>query len=362
MRSTKSESLALIQALSEAKAPSGFEDEAIAAAGNFAGEYALVMEDHLRNLYICPKGDAEEDGRPVFMLDAHGDEVGMMVHSITPKGTLHFLTLGRWNPDTLPSSRVMVHTRFDTWIPGIIAAKPVHFMTEAEKGKPLSISDLVIDVGAVSREEAIEDFGIRIGEPVVSGVNFEYDEAHDIMIGKGFDCRIGCAAMLETVKRLADERLPFAVRGVMSAQEEVGERGVQVAVRRIHPQVAICFEGCPADDTFTEDYAVQTALKKGPMLRFMDVSMIANPRYMRDTIELAERMGIPCQTSVRAGGGNNGAFVNLAGEGIPVIVIGIPVRYIHSHYGIASYGDFEAAVELAVAVVKGMTPEKLQRF
>lgn len=63
----------------------------------------------------------------------------------------------------------------------------------------------------------------------------------------------------------------------MSAQEEVGERGVQVAVQNTAPQVAICFEGCPADDTFTEDYAVQTAMKKGPMLRFMDVSMIANP-------------------------------------------------------------------------------------
>lgn len=361
MRSTKAESLALIRALSEAKAPSGFEDEAIAVAGDFAKTFAAVREDHLRNLYINPDGDTEET-RPVFMLDAHGDEVGMMVHTITDKGTLHFLTLGRWDPNTLPASKVMVHTRFNTWIPGIVAARPVHFMTETEKGKPLSISDLVIDVGAVSREEVIDVFGVRIGEPIVSAVDFEYDEVHDIMIGKGFDCRIGCAAMLETVKRLADENLPFAVRGVMSAQEEVGERGVQVAVRQVRPQVAICFEGCPADDTFTKDYAVQTALKKGPMLRFVDVSMIANPRYMRDTIDLAERLGIPCQTSVRAGGGNNGAFVNLAGEGIPVIVIGIPVRYIHSHYGIASYRDFEAAVELAVAVVREMTPEKLQSF
>ena len=103
----------------------------------------------------------------------------------------------------------------------------------------------------------------------------------------------------------------------------------------IRDRVAICFEGCPADDTFTEDYAVQTAMKKGPMLRFMDVSMIANPRYMRDTFELAEKLSIPCQDSVRAGGGNNGAYVNLTGRGVPVIVIGIPVRYIHSHYGLS---------------------------
>ena len=361
MRSTKTESLELIKALSEAKAPSGFEDASIAVAGEFAETFAAVEEDHLRNLYVTPKKSQNSD-KPVFMLDAHGDEVGMMIHSITPKGTLHFLTLGRWDPNTLPASKVMVHTKFNTWIPGIIAAKPVHFMTEEEKGKPLNIADLVIDVGAVSYEDAVENFGVRIGEPAVSAVDFSYDEQHDIMFGKGFDCRIGCAAMLESVKRLSDKDLPFVVRGVMSAQEEVGERGVQVAVQNTAPQVAICFEGCPADDTFTEDYAVQTAMKKGPMLRFMDVSMIANPRYMRDTFELAEKLSIPCQASVRAGGGNNGAYVNLTGRGVPVIVIGIPVRYIHSHYGIASYSDFEAAVDLAVAVVEHMTQEKLESF
>ena len=62
------------------------------------------------------------------------------------------------------------------------------------------------------------------------------------MFGKGFDCRIGCAAMLESVKRLSDKDLPFAVRGVMSAQDEVRERVVQVAVQNTSPQVAICFD------------------------------------------------------------------------------------------------------------------------
>ena len=64
------------------------------------------------------------------------------------------------------------------------------------------------------------------------------------------------------------------VVGVLSSQEEVGERGIKVAVNKVQPQIAICFEGCPADDTFTEPYAIQTALKKGPMIRFMDKSII----------------------------------------------------------------------------------------
>lgn len=360
MKSTEEENIALIKNLSEAKAPSGFEDESIAVGRAFAREFAEAEEDCVRNLYVTRRKNTGD--RPVFMLDAHGDEVGMMIHSVKPNGTLRFLTLGRFTPGTLPGTKVWVRNRFGRFLPGIMAAKPPHFMTEAEKGRQPEVSDLVIDIGACSDREAIEQFGIRIGEPAVPAVEFSYDREHDILMGKGFDCRIGCAAMLESMKRLAEEETAFDICGVMSSQEEVGERGVAVAVNRVKPQVAICFEGCPADDTFTEPYAIQTALKKGPMIRFMDCSMIANPRYMQDTIDLAARHHIPLQTSVRSGGGNNGAVVNLSGRGIPVIVIGIPVRYIHSHYGIASLQDFEAAVELAVAVVREMTPEKLAGF
>lgn len=63
--------------------------------------------------------------------------------------------------------------------------------------------------------------------------------------------------------RLSDENLNVDLVGVLSTQEELGERGVKVAVGKVAPQIALCFEGCPADDTFTEPYAIQTALKKG---------------------------------------------------------------------------------------------------
>ncbi len=352
--------LAMIEALSNARSPSGFEEETHAAALPYLRRSGQVMDDPLRNLYCFPD---RKEGKPLLMLDAHGDEVGFMIHSIHDNGTLRFVTLGRWNLNTLPSSKVRVRNALGEWIPGIIAAKPVHFMTASEREHPsLNLQDLVIDVGACSREEAVHDFHLRIGEPAVSDVRFSYDPEHDIMMGKGFDCRIGCAALIETLHRLAGESLAINIAGVLSAQEEVGERGVRVAVNRIAPDIAICFEGCPADDTFTAPYAIQTALKKGPMLRFMDVSVICSPRFQRFALDLAAEKGIPVQASVREGGGNNGAVIQTAGNGIPVIVIGIPVRYIHSHYGITTYHDFEAAVRLAVAVARSLTPEKIASF
>ncbi len=351
--------LEMIQDFSNAKGPSGFEDEAVAVARKYASDIATIKEDCLRNLYMYRKKNTS--GKPVFMLDAHSDEVGFMVHSIKPCGTLRFVPLGGWNAGALPSSKVWVRNAKGQYIPGIIAAKPVHFMTAAEKANGAQeISDLVIDIGATSDREAVEAFHIRIGEPIVSAVDFEYDAEHDLMIGKGFDCRIGCAALIETLQRLEDENLAVDVVGVLSSQEEVGERGAKVAVNTVRPQIALCFEGCPADDTFTDDYAIQTALKKGPMLRFMDKSIICSPRYQRFALDLAQSRGLAVQSSVREGGGNNGAIINTSLDGIPSIVAGVPVRYIHSHYGITSYYDFEATVQLAVEIVKAMSREIIE--
>lgn len=356
------ETLQMIADLSNAKAPSGFEDETILAARKHIGEGYSTEEDCMRNFYMYRNKNT--GNKPVFMLDAHGDEVGFMVHSIRPNGTLRFVSLGGWNVGSLASSKVLVRNSEGRYLPGIIAAKPVHFMTEAEKASAgaASISSLSIDIGAVDAKDAVENFKIRIGEPIVPDVTLEYDSEHDLMFGKAFDCRIGCAALIETLHRLKDEDLDVDLVGVLSSQEEVGERGMKVAVNHVKPQIAICFEGCPADDTFTEPYAIQTAFKKGPMLRFMDKSVICAPRYQRFALDLAEKKGLPVQASVREGGGNNGAIVQTSLDGIPAIVVGVPVRYIHTIHGITSYYDFEATVRLAVELVKSMNAEIIKSF
>lgn len=355
------QTLSLIQEMSNAFGPSGFEEGPITVAREFMKEYATIHEDCLRNLYFYRPNHSGK--KPVLMLDAHNDEVGFMIHSIRPNGTLRFVTLGGFAASSLPSSRVLVRNRFGEYLPGIIAAKPVHFMTSEEKNSnSLSISQMSIDVGATSKEEAEKKFGIRIGEPAVPDVSFLYDDERDIMIGKAFDCRIGGAALMETLRRIHKEDLPIDVVGVLSSQEEVGERGIMAAVQKVKPSIALCYEGCPADDTFTEPYAIQTALKKGPMLRFMDTSVICSPRYQRYILDLAEEKDLLVQASVREGGGNNGAIINGALNGIPVTVMGVPVRYIHSHHGISSYTDFEATVSLAVELIHSLSEDIIKSF
>ena len=159
-------SLNILKELTNAPGASGFEDAVVAIARKYVEGIGEVKEDFLRNLYIYRKENT--GAKPVVMLDAHSDEVGLIIQHIKPNGTLRFLPLGGWNKNALPSSKVLVRNALGEYIPGIIAAKPVHFMSAAEKqGSALELDEMVIDIGARSAKEAKEDFHIRIGEHVV---------------------------------------------------------------------------------------------------------------------------------------------------------------------------------------------------
>lgn len=343
--------ITLIQDLSNAFGPSGFEDEVVRIIHEEIQEFEHIEEDTLRNVR-CYLNKKEA---PTVMLDAHTDEVGLMIQAIRPNGTMNFLPLGGWSATTLPASKMWIRNAEGKNINALVVAKPVHFMSTQEKNNTADISSMVLDCGSISEQQTKESFKIRMASPVVPAVECEYDEERGLFLGKAFDCRIGVAAMIEVMRRLKNETLKVAVAASFSSQEEVGDRGVGANVRAISPQVALCFEGCPADDTFMEPCLVQAALNQGPMLRHFDRSMITNPRLQRYALDLAEQFNIPVQESVRQGGGTNGGEIHRLD--VPCIVIGIPVRYIHSSYGYCTLKDFDAAVDLAVALCKNLTPE-----
>ena len=137
-------------------------------------------------------------------------------------------------------------------------------MSEAERKAQPAVEDMSIDIGASSREEVLRDFRVRMAAPVVPDVTFEYQEKHDLMIGKAFDCRLGCASILRTLDNLRDKTLNVDVTGAFAVQEEMGTRGATVTANTVKPDLAIVFEGCPADDTVAEPYMIQTAIQRGP--------------------------------------------------------------------------------------------------
>lgn len=346
----------LIEKLTCCRGASGFEDEVLAIAREYLDGVADFKEDAMRNLYIYPRYN--KGNRPTILLDAHSDEVGFMVQAIKPDGTLRFIPIGGWNEKCLPSAKVQIYTKTG-YITGVIAAMSPHLMTEAQRNAPPSYDTLVIDIGATSDKEAAESFGIEIGAPVVPSTPLEYDKKHGILHGKAFDDRLGVAALLKCIKELQKQPLSVDITGVISSQEEVGMRGICAALYNVKADAAICFEGCPADDTSAPAYMIQDAIKGGVMLRYMDRSIICSPRLTALAKEVAREKAIKIQMAVRTGGGNNGAEIISANGSTPVIVAGIPVRYIHTFNCIAAIEDFNSLVDFGKELVKALTPDKI---
>ncbi len=346
----------MITEFSDCFGPSGFEEEVVKTARKYAS-FTDITEDKMRNVYMLPKSFTSE--KPLVLLDAHSDEVGLMVHSIKPDGTLRFVPLGHISPSCLPSTSVTVRNEKGELISGIIGSVPPHYSSKLD-GRDFSA--LSIDIGATSPQECSENYSVGEADPVVFSTVCEFDESTGIFMGKAFDCRIGCAAVVETLRELEGESLNVDVMGVLSSQEEVGARGAHVVSKRLEPDVVICFEGCPADDTIAEPYAMQTKLKQGPMLRHVDVSMITNPRFQKFALNIAKKYNIPVQRGVREGGGTNAEAYHVGENAAACIVIGVPVRYIHTPHCIAAYCDFEAAVKLALNIVKELDGETIESF
>ena len=349
----------LIKDLSNAYGAPGFEDEVLRVVEKHKGNMDY-KRDKMMNAYLS-YGERDKN-KPTIMLDGHLDEVAFMVQFIDAKGLIKFIPLGGWVIDNIAAQLVMVKNRDGKYIKGIVSSKPPHFISQEERNKKLDIEALSIDIGATSREEVINDFKIEVGAPIVPFVEFEYNELNGTMLGKAFDNRLGCAAAIEVMKRLEDVDLNVNLITALASQEEVGTRGAYVTSNTIKPDLAIVFEGSPADDTFTDQYYTQCGLNLGPQIRYRDSSYVSHHKFISFAREIAEKSNIPYQNAVRTSGGTDAGRIHLSNEGVPVLVLGIPVRYVHTHHCFSKLNDFENTVKLAVEIIKNMNKEVYDKF
>lgn len=351
--------LSRIQRICDANGISGFEDEVVQAIREEAGVFGRFEEDSLRNLYLFRTGNQKD--KPMVLLDAHTDEVGFMVKCIRADGMLEFIPIGGWVASNVPAHLVRVQTSTGKTIPGIVGSKPPHYQSEAERKSAPDIASMHIDIGASSIEQVLS-MGVDVASPVIPEAACIYQEDTKLLFGKAFDCRLGCTTIIDVLESLQGKSLAVNLVAAFASQEEVGCRGAHLTARRIKPDVAVCFEGSPADDTFLPAYQQQTIVGKGPMLRFIDSKMITNPRFQKFALDIAKKFDIPVQKGVRNGGATNASALHLSEQGIPTIVIGIPVRYAHTHWGVSSLDDVQNSVRLAEAVLRELDAQTIATF
>lgn len=339
--------------LSNAFGPSGFEGEVREVFRKMVADYTEVTYDNLGSIIAIHRGQAAS---PKILLAAHLDEVGLMIRGITPGGYLKAVPLGGWWPPALLAQRMVIRSKRGDFY-GVVGAKPPHYMKDEEKSSSLRVADLYIDVGASSYDEVVA-LGIEVGDPVVPAVKTEKLSSGGTLIGKAFDDRAGCAVIARVLQELGLDH-PNQLFGAGTVQEEVGLKGAKTVAAVVQPDLCLVLEGTPADDLPDAGSIVQGKLGGGPQIRFFDPTLIANQALVQLAIAKAQEIGVPYQLAVREGGGTDGKELQQTAAGVPTVVIGIPVRYAHSHQGLISLPDLEATVKLVLELIAVLDERKV---
>ncbi|KFZ40762.1 MULTISPECIES: M42 family metallopeptidase [Thermoactinomyces] len=348
----------LLKELTEANGVSGFEKEVREVMKReLSKENVEIQTDGLGGIFGIKKGTSD---RPRILLAGHLDEVGFMVTEITKSGYLRFTPLGGWWSQVLLSQRVLIITEQRTFT-GVIGSRPPHVLTPEEKGKLIPIREMFIDIGAHS-DEQVKEWGIRVGDPIVPVCPFEILPDRDTILAKALDNRAGCYLALEVLKQLSMADHPNTVIAGATVQEEVGLRGATTAPRLLKPDVAIALDVGVAEDSPGSEGQNKAKLGKGPLITFLDATMIPNLSLRNYVVKVAEKHGIPFQIDTMTGGGTDAGQFHLYGKGVPSIVIGVAARYIHSHVSMISKSDLDHAVRLLVEVVKGLNQDQYNEF
>jgi len=336
----------LLEKLSNASGVSGFEDEVRnLMMEELKGHVDDLDVDNMGNLIATKNG--KPDGKKV-MLAAHMDEIGLMVRYIDKEGFIKFSKLGGINDQMLLNQEVYIHSN-DEKILGVVGSKPPHRMKAAEKKKPVQYENMFIDIGASNKEDA--EGMVNVGDPITIKQKFA-ELKNDLVMGNAMDNRVGCAIMVEVMKRA---RSDATIYGVGTVQEEVGLKGARTAAYRINPDMALALDvTISGDHPGMKEEDAPAKAGEGPCIILTDASgrgIITHPQVKELLIQVAEEEEIPYQLEVSEGGTTDATAIHLTREGIPTGVISPPSRYIHTPVSVVNIHDVENAVKLILAVL-----------
>ncbi|WP_028550169.1 M42 family metallopeptidase [Paenibacillus sp. UNC451MF] len=326
--------------------PSGFEHEvARYIVGKIKDKADEFRVDGLGNVIAIRKGSFPG---PKLIVSAHMDEVGFIVKKIQSNGLIRFEKLGGHDDRILLAQKVRIATEKGPVL-GVIGTISAHMAKYDDIQKVRKHSELYIDAGVSSREEALE-LGIRVGDPIVWATEVERIGTSRL-VGKAFDDRAGCAVLLKAFEEIDFSQVHGEVCFVFSVQEEVGLRGATTAGRQFEADVALAVDTTAVSDTPEAMMDQTLALGQGVGIKVMDFSLIASLAVRKKLVRLAEQNGITHQLEVFPGIGTDGGALSTSGAGVPTGVLSIPSRYAHSAVELIDLNDLEHTNELLKAFI-----------
>ena len=347
---------ALLRELSNAPGAPGFEEEVRRIMVREMRPYAThITYDGLGSV-IAQQGTSG----PRIMLDAHMDELGGVVRRETHDGFLSMQMLGGWLDQALPDQRWIILGAKGPVL-AVTGIRDIHYVPTEERTKVIPRDEILLDVGAKSEAE-LAAMGVEPGDPVVPDSSFAVLNGTRDYLGKAWDDRVGCAVVIEALRRLAASGHPNQLFVAATTQEEVGLRGAHTAAELIRPDIGISIEGgVTGDSPGGHPEASQVKLGGGPGLFLYDSSELPNRRMVALAKEAAAKAGSPLQMDLVQGYGDDSAEIQKAGDGAPTVNLVVPVRYTHAHNGVMNRDDFDHLVDVVVGMVQRLDASTVAR-
>lgn len=328
----------LIKQLSELSGVSGYEQSASDYVKQIFAQYCDdVVSDNMGNIIGIKKSAWNNPYK--LMIEAHIDEIGLMITNIDENGFLGFTTVGGIDSRILPANEVIVHGREDLF--GIIGAKPPHILTPEERSKTIPTDKLYIDIGL---DEKNAKSKVSPGDVVTFRNKFSQLK-NDVISTKSQDDRTSVAILISVMKKLKNVNSPYDLYFVASVQEEVGLRGAKTAAYGINPDMAIVIDVCHASTPDCSegvfDFGCGTVITKGPNI---------NPLLLNRVITVLDNNAIPYEIDIEGGDtGTNAWAVQVSRCGVPVVLFSVPLRYMHTPVETVSANDLSVIVNSVCA-------------
>lgn len=313
-----------------------------------------IRLSRIGSLEALKRGSGSEP-RPSIMVATHMDAIGMMVTSVA-EGFLHFTQVGGVDPRILPGTPVLVHASASgEALPGIVVMPPSRALPASVGDGVVGLDYLLIDLGLPPEEVASK---VRTGDPI-SFATQPQELAGEVLSGHTLDNRASVAVLTVALQELRSQTHTWDVWAVATAQEEVSLGGAFTSAFGLRPQIAVAVDVTFAKGPGANDWQT-VPLGKGPTLT---MGPNIHPYLFKKFEELAKSLEIPYQTEVTPRHtGTDGYATQVAAEGIPTMVIGIPLRYMHTPVEIVALKDIQRAGRLLAAFIASLEPDFVEKI
>ncbi len=336
-----------LKELLEARAPTGHEYEAQAVVDKYVAKTAHEYRKDVLGNRIATLNPAAKTS---VMFAGHIDELGLQISYIDDRGFLYFSCLGGHDL-SIPSGRRVCILAKNGLVRGVTGKRAVHLMAPSERTKVPEVHEMWIDIGASSREDA--EKRVEIGDVCVYDVGLDMLNG-SIGVARAFDDRAGCYVVMETLLRLAKEKIEVRVDAVATTQEEIGVRGAQPAAQGLNPTVGIAVDVTHATDHPDADNRKfgRMTLSGGPAIcRGPNIT----PKIFDKLVAAAKKAGLPFQIEADPRPtGTDARVIQVANAGVATGLVSIPLRYMHTPGEVVDLAVVEQCVQLLVEFVKSL--------